>query len=582
MPQRTFESIRRSREKGVAVYLTAFFMFVMIPVVGLAIDGGYAFVIRSRLSAAADAAALAGGRGINLQGTQAQANTQATTQATNYFNANFPSGYMNTATGSTRTITPTFTVNTDSGGHPTGVLTIQMVVQVQAPTYFMKWLGIPNLTINAAGTATRRNLVMELVLDESASMGSRDTSQGTIPTSVGTHSCEGMVYSTIQFLKYFSPYDTIGVIPFDLTVYDDNNAGNDGSYTASTNYWQSGSAGAAHSISEITCGSNTNTTAALYKAYQDIRTVNEPLAQNVIVLFTDGVPNGVNASFTVRTKVDSRYSPAQGGVSGGCEDTGGTTLCTNGTAQSVVCGGSSPAAGCVAGTASAGGSGTGGMGVCTTTTGTVNEVALSQTANLSNNGGSRAADIIFQGQATPSKPSGCIGYSQSQPNGSIFGSQTIAYIPNTDYFGNSTINLTNSSGSSVTSPWFQWIYGDTNATGDHVNYSCAPAGTPITSGNSLCKNLGGAWTSFPSIGAGADNNTFTGGPYMGFIRPDLPNSIGTASMTSATNQAYTIRADTTYNITIDTVYLQGNGSDPVDRSFLQIVSNQQNILPVVS
>jgi hypothetical protein len=32
---------------------------------------------------------------------------------------------------------------------------------------------------------------------------------------------------------------------------------------------------------------------------------------------------------------------------------------------------------------------------------------------------------------------------------------------------------------------------------------------------------------------------------------------------------------------IDTVYLQGNGSDPVDPSFLQIVSNQQNIQPVI-
>jgi hypothetical protein len=45
--------------------------------------------------------------------------------------------------------------------------------------------------------------------------------------------------------------------------------------------------------------------------------------------------------------------------------------------------------------------------------------------------------------------------------------------------------------------------------------------------------------------------------------------------------AATIRADTNYNITIDTVYLQGNGSDPVDRSFLQIVSNQPNIQPII-
>jgi hypothetical protein len=52
-------------------------------------------------------------------------------------------------------------------------------------------------------------------------------------------------------------------------------------------------------------------------------------------------------------------------------------------------------------------------------------------------------------------------------------------------------------------------------------------------------------------------------------------------MNTATNQAATVRADTTYRITIDTIYLQGNGSDPVDRAFLQIVSNQPSILPLI-
>ncbi len=400
MPQRSIEGIRKSREKGIAVYLTAFFLLAMIPIVGLAVDGGLAFVVRARLSAAADSAALAAGRGINLAGTVAQAQAQATAQATAFFNANFPSGYLNTSTvPSTRIITPTFTVNTDSGGNQTGVMTISMFVQVQAPTYFMRWLGVPSLTINDTGTATRKNLVLELVLDKSASMGTRDTPVGTQPASINasSSSCEAMVYSTIQFLKYFSPYDTLGEISFDATVFDDNNAGNDGSYAASQNYWESGASGMANSISYIQCGSNTNTTAGLYKAYQDIKAVNQKLAQNVIVLFTDGVPNGVNAVFPVRTKVDSRMSPAQqsgarSGIagmrrhrSGTCGDATGKTLCTGGVAGAVACPGAS---GCVAGTASAGGSGTGGMGVCTTTAGTVTGV-ITQTANFSVWGGQR-------------------------------------------------------------------------------------------------------------------------------------------------------------------------------------------------
>ena len=563
MPQIRSESIRKAKEKGIAVYLTIFFLLALIPVVGLSVDGGYAFVIRSRLSAAADSAALAAGRGINLSGTQAAAQAQATTQATNFFNADFPVGYMATSTTG-RTITPSFTVNTDASGNPTGTLTISVTASVLAPTYFMRWIGVPSLTIASTGTATRRNLVMEIVLDKSASMGSRDTAQGTIPSSItaSSSSCEAMVYATNQFISYFSPYDTLGMLSFNLSVWDDNNAGNDGSYTGSQNFWQSGASGMSHAISQIECGSNTNTTAALYKAYQDIITINQRLAQNVIVLFTDGVPNGVNATFPVRTQVDSRMSPAQGCASGSCSgtclDTGGATLCTGSTANSTHCSGGT---GCVST------SGTGGLPVCTTTAATV-KAAIAQWANFSTSGGQRGADKMFSTDSAPSSPAGCPSYTST-----AFTSQTIAYIPNTDYFGNSFVNIQTGASSSATSPWFGWLY--------QVNSQTAPSGTQITSGNSATKNLGALWSSYSTTGVGAPNNTFTSGPYSGYLRPDTPNSIGVASMTSAANMAYTIRADTTYNPIIDVVYLQGNGSDPVDRSFLQLVSNQKYIEPIL-
>jgi len=570
MPQRTFESIRKSRERGIAVYLTLIFLLAMIPIVGLAIDGGYAFVIRTRLSAAADSASLAAGRGINLSGTQAQANAQATAQATAFFNANFPSGYMNTFTTG-RVITPSFTVNLDSNGNPTGILTIAMSVSVQAPTYFMRMppVSVNSLTINAAGTATRRNLVMELVLDKSISMGQRPTGNiGVIPTTLNASDtpCQAMVYAATQFLTYFSPYDNLGEISFSYTIFDD--------YALSTNYWQSGSTGMANSIANIQCNDNTNTTAALYRAWRDIQAKNEKLAENVIVLFTDGVPNGVNAAFPVRTSVDSRYSPAQGCPSGQtcpgtCWDvsstSSGTNLCTNGSTDAVVCPGAS---GCVAGNAASGGSGTGGMAVCTTTTNQFVTGVITQTSGFATGGGNRGGPYkMFSTDATPTIPSGCPG------SDNLLTSQTIAYIPDTDFFNNSTLNLVNASGTSVSSLWYQWLY--------QVNQQCAPTTVTITQGNSRCKNLGDYWTNYATTGAGADHNTFTGGPYMGHNRPDLPNSIGTASMTSATNMAYAIRADNVYNPVIDTVYLQGNGGDPVDRSFLQLVSNQQTIAPII-
>jgi Flp pilus assembly protein TadG len=571
MPQTHFESLRKRREKGIAVYLTAFFMMILIPIVGLSIDGGYAFVIQSRLQAAADGAALAAGRGLNFTGGGSAgitaANTQATTAANNFFTADFPVGYMNTLSTS-RTVTPTFTVQTNSSGNPTGQLSISISASVLAPTYFMKWLGIPSLTIVTSAAATRKMLVMELVLDKSSSMlngsGSRSTSGVPASTSSSYTSCDNMVAAAAQFTTYFSPYDTIGLVSFDLSAFDDNNAGGDGSYTASTNYWESGSSGIQKSIGDIACGSNTNTTAGLYRAYQDIVAVGEPLALNVIVLFTDGVPNGVDATFPVRTQVDARMSAAQGG-GGGCQDTGGTTLCNaSSVSNSVHCPG---ATGCAASSPSYG------MAVCTTTAGTI-KAAISQWAGFATAGGTRGAANIISTDSTPSAPAGCTGFTPNN-DATVFTSQTIAYIPNSDFFGNSMINIQtgNSASPTATSPWFQWLY--------QVNSQTAPSSVSITSGNSATKNLGDYWTNDATTGAGAPNNTFTSGPYSGYLRPDLPNTIGTASMISATNEAYTIRNDTTYNPIIDIVYLQGNGSDPVDRSFLQLVSNQQYIQPLL-
>jgi Flp pilus assembly protein TadG len=519
--------MHRRRERGIATFLVATSMVVLIPILGLAIDGGVAFVVRTRLSAAMDSAALAAGRGINLADTVANAQAQATTQATNFFNSNFPPGYMNTdpATAN-RVITPSFSLSTD-----TGLLTIGITGTVKAPTYFMKWLGYGNLPVSATGTATRKNLVMEIVLDKSSSMGSRDSAVGTIPSSINSSSssCEAMVYSTAQFTNYFSPYDKIGEISFDYTAYDD--------YTASTNFWSS-SNGVNSKIANIQCGNNTNTTAALYKAYQDIKAVNEPLAQNVIVLFTDGVPNGVNASFPLRTSVDSRYggdssiTPTSGLASACYSDP--TTVCTN-------------------------------MPVCTTTAGTVSGV-IAQWAAFNVNGGTRAGPFkMISTDSSPSLPSSASGCPNS---GTGFTSQTIAYIPDTDYFGNST-----------SGPWEGLSSGD--AWLYQVNSHTAPSGTPITSGNSATKNLGALWSSYSTTGAGYATNKFQSGAYSGKFRPDTPNSIGVTSMNTAANMAATIRADTSYNITIDTVYLQGNGSDPVDRSFLQIVSNQKTIQPII-
>lgn len=528
MLARVFGSQRKNRESGMALILTALTLPVLIAFVGLSVDAGIAYAIRVRLSAAMDSAALAAGRALNLGSDVASAQTSAIAAATKFFNANFPPGYMQT-NPDTRSLTATFTQQQDGNGNPNGVLVISVTGSVNAPTYFVQILGLRSIKVASTGTATRKGMVMSLVLDRSASMGTRDTSAGTIPASItsGSSSCESMVYSAIQFIGNFTPYDYVGMVSFDYTAHN--------SYAPSTNFKTAGAAGVVQAIANINCGNNTNTTAALELAYRQIKSINLPLAENVIVLFTDGVPNGVTANFPVRTSVDTRLGPAltsptppnsPTGNRTNCADGSGTLTCVN---MPVACGGS-PA--------------------------TVYGV-ITQTCGFDVDSGGRGGLYkAFDSDPNASFPSGC------PTSGMTMVNQTLAYIPDTDAFGNSTHG-----------PWDRWLY--------QVNNKCAPAGTPITPGNSACKNLGTAWSNYPATGAGAPNNTFQSGPYQGKFRPDLANTIGVVSMNTAVNEASKIRADDTYDIAIHTIYLQGNAGDPVDREFLQIVSNQDTILPII-
>jgi hypothetical protein len=172
-------------------------------------------------------------------------------------------------------------------------------------------------------------------------------------------------------------------------------------------------------------------------------------------------------------------------------------------------------------------------------------------------------------------PASCLGYQNDpapphqNPLPSINIRQFIAYIPNTDFYGNDLTGVVATGtgptvvGGKVTRQG--WLY--------QVNNECSPDATV----NPPCKNTGGLWSGF-AIGTGS--NLFTSGPYSGFYRPDQPNTVVAASMNGTMSEAYKIRSDTTYHPVIHTIYLTGNGKDAIDREFLPIVSNYPNIIPI--
>jgi Flp pilus assembly protein TadG len=545
----------RRNNRGFTLILYALMLTFIVAAGGLALDVGTIYMVRARLSAAADAAALAAGRSVNLADSVPAATSAATTTADQFFTANFPNNYFNTI--GTPTVTPSFSQETDSNGNPTGVLDITVAASVQTPTYFMNIFNVSAVTVTASSTASRRGVVMMMVLDISSSMNT-----STTPTA-----CAAMIQAAQNFITLFSPFDTLGLVTFDLTAHL--------TYPPSQS-WGSGTLNT--DIGNIVCNSNTNTVAALELAYQELKAVDLPLAENTIVLFTDGSPNGVDAVFPVRTSADTRWGPAgptsasfpappaqpgsAAGYNGITPNCGGTTAADSGSQDANNIYSESP---CV------------GMPVMCTNSGQTVTGALAQWGDQNSYGGTtwglqQISDYSGVSPASaytaPSWPSSC---SDSGNATGTYARQFIAYIPNSDIYGN---NLTNGPAASGTSTYGTVVGGYDTRTYwlFQVNSLCSPDSTVSPN----CKNTGGAWSGFTTTGTGS--NTFPAGTaYAGHLRPDQPNTIVAASMNGTMNAANTIRSDTTFHPIINVIYLTGNGTDSVDREFLPIVANYPTI-----
>ena len=267
---------REARERGIAVILTALMMLFTIPAVGLAIDAGLLYLIRARMSAACDAASLATARNLNLGQTLSEQIGNATARGQVYFNANFPSNYLGVTSPAVNIQVTQLNLST---------LRVFSTATGTAPVYFMRILGGNTALAGGAGTAVRRDVNLALVLDRSGSM------QG--------QPCTDMINSSKTFTDQFvNQRDRIGLVTFGASVYN--------AYTPTKDFKnQSNSVNS--KISSVTCAGWTNTANAYWNAYQMLQAINEPLALNIIVFFTDGMPTALTATFPVKTVADTRY-----------------------------------------------------------------------------------------------------------------------------------------------------------------------------------------------------------------------------------------------------------------------------------
>lgn len=166
-------------------------LVMLVIATGTAVDMARAQLVQARLSSALDAAGLAAGASISTANAQQEAQK--------YFDANFPTGYLNTTLGPL-TVTPNAN-NT--------LLTLNITASV--PTTLMMIAGQTHVDVSAYSEITRENKGLELVmvLDNTGSMSGemedlKNAAKSLISTLYGSQ-------TTIEHLW-------VGLVPFSQAV----------------------------------------------------------------------------------------------------------------------------------------------------------------------------------------------------------------------------------------------------------------------------------------------------------------------------------------------------------------------------
>ncbi len=281
---------QRARERGAALLLVTFVSaFLLIPIIGLCIDGAVVYWVKARLSSAVDATALATARSLNVGQDVSSQMCNAVTLGGEYFTANFPTSVMGTTVvGGPNLGQPCLNNSrisiTEVGLH-SRVVTVSASVSV--PLYFMPFLGFKNQTVAATGQATRRDANIMLVLDRSGSMNLNG-------------SCPALKASVQNFVNQFvDGRDQLGLVTYQFTANVD--------YKPRLKF-KSDTPNLSDTIGSLVCGGDTNTVEGLYQGYDQIKnTINQPGALNAIVLFTDGQANAFVGIFEKKDQEDLRY-----------------------------------------------------------------------------------------------------------------------------------------------------------------------------------------------------------------------------------------------------------------------------------
>jgi Flp pilus assembly protein TadG len=248
----------RGNHRGQILPMFVVLLPILLLFVGMTLDLGMAYVTKTALSRAADAASLAAMKNIK----QGQAIAQQLAQEA--FNANYAAFGNNSPTPSVSVVITTNSANNT---------VVNVNATAQLSTFFLGLLpGFNTINVSTASQTTRPKLIMSLVLDKSGSMD-KNGGATALPPAV------------TNFISYFdNTTDQIAEVSFSTLATVDVAMG--------TNF----TAPITSAVASMKFGGSTFSQAGLQDGLTQITGVTVPTGESVIkvaVFFTDGWANTI-------------------------------------------------------------------------------------------------------------------------------------------------------------------------------------------------------------------------------------------------------------------------------------------------
>lgn len=245
--------------------MVAIALLLLLSVVGLVLDAGLGYMVKARLNAAVDSAAVAAARAVTNGNDQAAQEQSAKAAAAEFFAANIPDGYL-------LSHPKLLSTNVQFSA---GTVTIDVRAEAPMKVSLMGVLGFTGMTPTASAQTIRRDLDMVFVVDDSGSLEDKAAEVRAAAKS---------------FLNKFNvTQDRVGLIRFGSGAEVDNPINTSARGFDRTAMFSK--------IDGYTFKGTTSAVEGMWNARNQLKNIpaSNRSSLRVIVFFSDGVPNGFGA-----------------------------------------------------------------------------------------------------------------------------------------------------------------------------------------------------------------------------------------------------------------------------------------------